>query len=61
MAANAELGVELESQDVDKDVNRLGQARSKEPALRNISIRRAREPGKIWLVRLPEREEELDV
>lgn len=53
-AANAELGVELESQEVEKDFMNLSQERAKHKELSHLTIRRASAAGKIWVVRLRE-------
>lgn len=54
MAANAELGVELCSQDLEKDLAGLARERGKDPGLKHLTIRRARAEGMIWIVRLRE-------
>lgn len=56
-AANSELGIECESEDVDKDAMRLAQERQKSRDFKQLTIRRAKAEGKIWIVRLPAEEE----
>lgn len=50
-AANAPIGIELESTDVDKDYARLSQERTKDSAFKGILVRRGPREGTLWLIR----------